>query len=67
MAVYRADLPRIADAVRSIGLVHRHVAGMDMLVDAEAPKAGARVHLFSPEKRSGQPICGRFRVCPIQA
>jgi hypothetical protein len=51
LAVYRTDLPRIADAVRSLGLVHRHVAGVDMLVDAEAPKARSGVHLlFAGEK-----------------
>jgi hypothetical protein len=51
LAINRADLPRIADAVRSIGLVHRHVAGVDMLVDAEAPKARSGVHLlFAGEK-----------------
>lgn len=51
LAVNRADLPRIAEAVRSLGLVHRHVAGVDMLVDAAAPKARSGVHLlFAGEK-----------------
>ena len=51
LAVNRDDLPRIADAVRPLGLVHRHVAGVDMLVDAEAPKARSAVHLlFAGEK-----------------
>ena len=51
LAVNRTDLPRIAEAVRSIGLVHRHVAGVDMLVDAIAPKARSGVHLlFAGEK-----------------
>jgi hypothetical protein len=51
LAVNRDDLPRIADAVRPLGLVHRHVAGVDMLVDAESPKARSAVHLlFAGEK-----------------
>jgi hypothetical protein len=51
LAVNRTDLPRIAEAVRTIGLVHRHVAGVDMLVDAQAPKARSGVHLlFAGEK-----------------
>ncbi len=51
LAVDRADLPRIAEAVRSLGLEYRHVAGVDMLVDAKAPKARSGVHLlFAGEK-----------------
>lgn len=51
LAVNRGDLPRIAEAVRPLGLVHRHVAGVDMLVEAEAPKARSGVHLlFAGEK-----------------
>lgn len=51
LAVNRADLPRIAEAIHPLGLVHRHVAGVDMLVDADAPKARSAVHLlFAGEK-----------------
>lgn len=51
LAVNRADLLRIAEAVRSLGLEHRHVAGVDMLVDSAAPKARTGVHLlFAGEK-----------------
>lgn len=51
LAVNRTDLARIAEAVRQLGLVHRHVAGVDMLVDAVAPKARSGVHmLFAGEK-----------------
>jgi hypothetical protein len=46
LAVDRADLPRITDVVRSLGLEYRHVAGADMLVDAVAPKARSGVHLI---------------------
>jgi hypothetical protein len=51
LAVNRADLPGIAEAVRSLGLEHRHVAGVDMLVHSAAPKARTGVHLlFAGEK-----------------
>ncbi|MBZ5606933.1 MAG: nucleotidyltransferase family protein [Acidobacteriia bacterium] len=51
LAIDRADLPRIVDAVRSAGLEYRHAAGVDMLVDAKEPKARSAVHLvFVREK-----------------
>jgi hypothetical protein len=51
VAIDRDDLQRIAQAVKSMGLQYRHVAGVDMLVDASAPKARSAVHLiFSREK-----------------
>ena len=46
LAIDRKDLPRIEDAVRSAGLEYRHVAGVDMLVDAAQPKARSAVHLI---------------------
>jgi hypothetical protein len=46
LAVDRADLPRIVEAIRATGLVYRHVAGVDMLVDAAQPKARSAVHLL---------------------
>ena len=45
MAVDRRDLDRIADAVRPFGFEYRHVAGVDMLVDAVKPSARSAVHL----------------------
>jgi hypothetical protein len=51
VAVDRQDVQRISAAVQSIGLQYRHVAGVDMLVDAVAPKARSAVHLiFANEK-----------------
>jgi len=51
MAVDRADLEKIAAAVKPLGLKYRHVAGLDMLVDADSPKARSAVHLlFAGEK-----------------
>lgn len=49
--INRLDLGRIAEAVRPLGFVYRHVAGIDMLVAAENPKARSAVHLiFAGEK-----------------
>ena len=39
VAIDRADLDAIIKAVRPYGFRYRHAAGVDMLVDAEAPKA----------------------------
>ena len=51
LAIRRVDLPRIAEAVRGLGLEHRHVAGVDMLVDAVTPKARSGVHLLFAGER----------------
>ena len=51
VAIDRTDLQRIAQAVTSIGLQYRHVAGLDMLVDAAEPKARSAIHMiFAGEK-----------------
>jgi len=51
VAVDRADITRIVEAVRETGLEYRHAAGVDMLVDARAPSARSAVHLvFIREK-----------------
>jgi hypothetical protein len=50
-AVDRSDLPRIAAAAEQAGFQFRHVAGVDMLVDAESPSAKSAIHLvFLNEK-----------------
>jgi hypothetical protein len=51
LAVDRADLPRIAEAARSLGMEYRHVAGVDMLVDAKSPKARSGIHLVFAGER----------------
>ena len=51
LAINRADLPRVFEAVRSLGLVYRHVAGVDMLVDAAAPSARSGVHLLFVQEK----------------
>src|SRR5580692_1570024 len=45
IAVDRSDLDRIAKAAEPFGFRYRHVAGGDMLVNAENPKASSAVHL----------------------
>lgn len=49
--IRRVDLPRIQEAVRPFGLVYRHVAGIDMLVDAQNPKAKTAIHLLMANER----------------
>jgi len=51
IAVRREDLERIAKAAEAFGLQHRHVAGVDMLVEPGKPSARRGVHLvFAGEK-----------------
>jgi hypothetical protein len=51
LAVNRRDLDRIANAVRSYGFALRHVAGIDMLVDAAKPSARSAVHMVMAGER----------------
>jgi hypothetical protein len=46
IAVERARLDALIEAVRPLGLVYRHAAGVDMLVDVREPKARSAVHLI---------------------
>jgi len=51
IAVQREDLERIAKTAEPFGLQHRHVAGVDMLVQSGKPSARRAVHLvFTGEK-----------------
>jgi hypothetical protein len=51
IAVRREDLGRIAQAVEPFGMRHKHVAGVDMLVQEGSPSARRAVHLiFTGEK-----------------
>ncbi len=51
IVVRREDLAAIAEAVEPFGLQYRHVAGVDMLVQAGQPSARRAVHMvFSGEK-----------------
>jgi hypothetical protein len=46
VAIDRKGLGRIAAAVKDYGFRYRHVAGEDLLVDANKPKAHSAVHFF---------------------
>lgn len=51
ITVDRRRLREIAEAVEPAGFRYRHVAGVDMLVDAQEPKARSAVHMvFANEK-----------------
>lgn len=51
VAVRRKDLERIAKAMRPFGFEHRRIAGVDVLVQPEAPPARRAIHLiFAGEK-----------------
>jgi hypothetical protein len=51
IAVRRSDIDRIKEAAVKFGFRYRHVAGVDMLLDAADPKAKSAVHLvFADEK-----------------
>lgn len=49
--VRREDLEKIAKGAGQFGLEHRHVAGIDMLVQAEKPSARRAVHLVFTGER----------------
>jgi len=51
IAVDRAELQAITDAVRPFGFAYRHAAGVDMLVDAREPKARSAVHMVFVRER----------------
>jgi hypothetical protein len=44
VAIKREDLDRIAKAAEGNGFRYRHAAGVDMLVDANQPKARSAIH-----------------------
>jgi len=51
VAIDRADLKRIAEAVKEHGFRYRHAAGVDLLVDTTQPKARSAIHfVFVREK-----------------
>src|ERR1022692_3583110 len=52
IAVRREDLEGIARAVEPFGMQHRHVAGVDMLVQTDAPSARRAVHIDRTARRA---------------
>ncbi len=67
IAVRRQDLQRIVVALKPFGFTHRRAAGVDMLVQSEAPSARRAVHLVfagekvRPEYSEAVPTFGAFR------
>jgi hypothetical protein len=67
IAVRREDLKSIAQAAEPFGLQLRHVAGVDMLVQADKPSAHRAVHLIfaaekvRPEYPEAAPELGAYR------
>lgn len=51
MAVDRAELRAIIDALGPFGFTYRHAAWVDMLVDARDPRARSAVHLIFVRER----------------
>jgi hypothetical protein len=77
IAVKRGDLEAIAKAVEPFGLSYRHVAGVDMLIQAGEASARRAVHLIFtgekvrpeyaeavPEMRDARVLCG-IRLAPV--
>jgi hypothetical protein len=67
IAVRRDDVERIAKAAQPFGLRHRHVAGVDMLVQADQPSARRAIHLHhepTPEFGPYRQI-GGLRLIPL--
>jgi hypothetical protein len=51
VAIDRADLDKINDALAEHGFAHRRVSGVDMFVDASNPQARSAIHVvFSGER-----------------
>jgi hypothetical protein len=49
--IRRSDLPAVVEAMSKAGFIHRHAAGIDMLLDGPTAKARDAVHLvFAGEK-----------------
>jgi hypothetical protein len=51
VAIRRTDIQEIARLVKPFGLEWRHAAGVDMLVDAQAPKVRSAVHFIFVNER----------------
>ncbi len=51
LAIRRSDLNRVRAVLEAAGFLFRHVAGVDMFLDPESPRASDAVHLlFENEK-----------------
>ena len=55
IAVDRKELQRIAASAEKFGFRYRHVAGVDMLVDAGTPRANTAVHMVFIYEKFSEP------------
>lgn len=78
--IRRSDLPQAIVALESVGFVYRHVAGMDIFLDAPDAKARDAVHivfagekvrahevLSNPDVTDAERASDGFRVLSLQA
>lgn len=66
VAIDRAQLDAVVDAVRPFGFTFRHVAGVDMLVEAREPRARSAVHLlFVREKVRSERTVEGILLAPV--
>ncbi|MBC8135847.1 MAG: hypothetical protein H8F28_08185 [Fibrella sp.] len=76
----RTDLPQAVAAMEAAGFVYRHVAGMDIFLDAPDAKARDAVHIVfagekvrehealpNPDVTDSERAIGGFRVLSLQA
>ena len=62
--IQRNDLPAAIEAMSKAGFIHRHAAGIDMLLDGPQAKARDAVHLvFAGEKVRPEYAAARARRC----
>ena len=64
VAVKRGELERIAAAATPFGFLFRHVAGVDMLLDHDEPRASSVTWCFAPSIASPSPAFRNPRVRP---
>lgn len=51
LAIHRQDIDAIRAALEPIGFTYRHVAGVDMLLNSDHPKASSAIHLVFMNER----------------
>ena len=60
-ALDRRNLPVVIEAAQKVGWVYRHVAGVDILVEAAQPRARSAVHLFVLDEKVPASPAGETR------
>ncbi len=65
--VRRDDLPKISKAVEPFGLIYRHVAGVDMLVQAGQSPGRRVVRLMCTSELSAAHVVKGFPTMPLES